>query len=180
MTHPDDPTRHDGTSDASDGDPLAELLAAWQEQPIPEATPDLDDCDDETRAVVDWMAAAWAAQPVPAAAPPRPTQRLPRWPRRADWPQATRRAAAALLLAALTLTLLSGPRPSTERPGPDLTAATQATTTGAGAQSAAVTAPSALTDTHPEPQLVAVANDQIVFRSGPVRLVLITDNLSGE
>ncbi|GEM_PF-2924831 len=178
MTRPDAPTLHDGTS--GDGDPLAELLAAWQEQPIPEATPDLDDCDDETRAVVDWMAAAWAAQPVPAAAPQRPTRRLPRWPRRADWPLLTRRAAAALLLAGLTLTLLSGPRPSSGRAGSGLTAATQSTSTGAGAQDATATAPSALIDARPEPQLVAVTNDQIVFRSGPVRLVLITDHLASE
>lgn len=174
MTDHDDPVLHENTPEGGNSDPLAELLAAWQEQPIPEATPDLGDCDDETRAVVNWMAAAWAAQPIPAAAPTRPSHRTLRWPRRAAWPQLTRRAAAALLLAGLTLTLLSGPEPSPERTDSDLAAATLPTTTDAGAPSPA------LTNARPEPQLVAVANDQIVFRSGPVRLVLITDHLAGE
>jgi len=179
MTHHDDALPDDrgperDLAHGPDNDPLAELLAAWQDQAIPEATPELDDCDDETRAVVSWMAEAWAAQPIPAAAPQRPTRPTLRWPRRATRPQLTRRAAAALLLAGLTLALLSRPEPSTDLAPPHMVATTQPTTTGAGAPNAD------LAHARPEPRLVAVANDQIVFRSGPVRLVLITNHLTGE
>lgn len=180
MTRDDSPA--DDRPGIPDGDPLTALHAAWQRQSVPEATPDLDDCDDETQAVVAWMAAAWAAQPLPSAVPPsaaprslRPVRRPRSWFRARSWPQLTRHAAAALLLVGLTLTLLSGPRRSTGSAELGDTAGTVTTSTAAAAET-----DNAATTASGSPRLVAVADDHIVFRSGPVRLVLITDHLAGE
>ncbi|MFT7464629.1 MAG: hypothetical protein ACI9EF_002986 [Pseudohongiellaceae bacterium] len=178
--HHDDPQKDD-----LDDESLRQLISAWQQQPLPETTPELDDCDEETQAVVSWMAAAWAAQPIPAVAPETPlsvrSRRFP-WPRAQAWPQITRRVAAALLLGGLTLTLLSGPHslPGTTQtaaqPVASLTHSLKSGTPPTTSHTNAVSNEAARS----KPQLVAVADDHIVFRSGPVRLVLITESLQGE
>jgi hypothetical protein len=159
---------HDTPHD--DSDPLARLSAAWQQQEIPEATPELDECDADTQAVVEWMRVAWEAQPIPAARPPQPV----RWPlrlvRNRPWPELTRYAAAALLLVSLTLAVVQRPG-STAAPAASDSASRHEFATGTEAVEPA-------DDT--APRLVAVASDQITFRSGPVRLVLITDHSMGE
>lgn len=126
-------------------DALELLQRAWGELPTPPAHRDLEDEDDTTRAAVSWARDAFAALE-----PPAPVQRLrpvsrPRAARPSTW---RRHAAAAAVLLSLALALRSRPEGGVAVPIPE--------------------------PTDVGPRLVAVADDQVVMRSGPVRLVLIT------
>ena len=166
-------TSHEHDPAHEDGQPqepldLGALRDAFHGLPTPDATPPLDESDAQTQATVAWMVEALAALPVPDVqvpklsdkAPPRPLlKRLPgSRPKTASSPAPwMRHAAAAAVFAALALALnwasstarVDEPAFSTAIPG-----FREASQGSSG--------------------LVAVTADHLEVRSGPVRLVLLT------
>jgi hypothetical protein len=131
--------------------PLDELRRAWRglEPELP--AEDLSEVDPTTRASVEWMHAAWSSLQVPAVRVPsrrlvHPVLRL-----------AAGLAAAAAVLASLWLAGNQGRLQRSE----DF----------ARSESEAPIAPNHLEG----PQLASLSSEHVELRSGPVRLVLLTD-----
>jgi len=180
------------TDDPQDG-ALEALRQAYRSLPVPEATPALEAPDPATAAVLDWMRAAFAALPLPPTAA-APATRLHRHAlavadtaphdhdTRAHRPPAWQRqlAAAAVLLAFLGLLKLpssgSTTRRATPAPLPTPPVATAAVP-GPDQLAAPVAVPEIPGFRAADPgshALLAVAEDHVVMRSGPVQLLLFT------
>ena len=152
-------------------DVLDALARAFRELPAPPPARELDAEDEATRRAVAWMAAAFRAQSPASSAPPaailaRTAQPAPR-ERRIWRPLAAAAAVLVLLGGALLLAdHVLHPRaamlpvapvaqaPETGIPGPDTTPPE-------------ITPPAA-----PASGVVAVAEDHLELRSGPVRMLL--------
>ena len=151
------------------GDELDLLREAWAGAAPPVATPKLDDADPLTRATVAWSRDAWEQLEAPAARMPLALHVATRFAslRRAPWP---RYAAAAVVLIALMLGRSLRPTDGERAPLNETTASNGADTSPASTSQGTSHTPAAL----PERRVVAVADDHIELRSGPVRLLLMT------
>jgi len=162
---------------------LDALRATWRELEPPAPDAALDAPDPRAEAAVEWMRAAWRElEPPPAEIP----WRLRARPRRRTL---ARLAAAAAILVALAWSLRELARRDTEVPDEVAVATVEtgadsehrtpppAPAHGAGRPGGGredETAPPSA-DTGDEPVLVALASDRMELRSGPVRLILITE-----
>lgn len=127
--------------------PLDELRSAWSSLEAPEPRPDA-----ATVASVEWMRAAWRALPVPAADPSVLVSRRRRAERQTI---ATWAAAATVLLAGIAF--------SVQRLTPPARSGVEVTAIGGEPSST-------------KPYIAAVESDRVEMRSGPVRLILLTND----
>jgi len=137
---------------------LRELEAAWRSLPLPPPNRELEDEDPATRQAVEWMRSAWVSLEIPRApAPPVPMRARRRWPSRLA------RIAAVLVLALGALLLAR----SISAPDETEIARTPPTNDTEARQGPDPPPPAVA--------LLAATADRIELRSGPVRLVLLTD-----
>jgi len=147
--------------------PLEDLRRAWARLDAPQSAPELEVCDERTRAAVAWMQKAWGRVEAPAPVVPHTAFRRasPRW----MLPLAA--AAGALLALGVWIALqrsTSGVRPEgVSQPSAERT--TQPQESAPGGASGLIEG---------EVELAALAADRIELRSGPVRLILLTATAS--
>lgn len=163
-------------------DELDALRAAWERLDAPEPDRALDEPDEATRAAVEWMRTAWAAlEPPPVAVPVPSPARLEEARTHRRWPLLG--ALAALLAALAAAGLWAGLERRREEPGPVVGVLTVPTVEpdASGALEPADgidgSSPAAREDGPSSAvQVAALSEERMELRSGPVRLILLTDS----
>jgi hypothetical protein len=162
-------------------DELEALRAAWEWLEAPEPDRALDEPDEATRAAVEWMRSAWAALEPPPVEVPAPSASRVEPSAQRRWPMLG--ALAALLAALVAAGLWAG----LERPAQRGTRAVVGVLTGPSVEPEAsgalepadeldASSPAAREDARSSAvQVAALSEDQMELRSGPVRLILLTN-----
>jgi len=152
-------------------DELDPLREAWRELDAPEPERALEQPDEAARAALEWMRGAWArVEPPPALVPGslRRARRAPRW-----FALAAAAGIGALLLWAALEGAGGGSAPDPERGATVARAEVDAPVpVPAPEPSAAAEELSAALE---QVEIAALSADRMELRSGPVRLILLTE-----